>query len=148
MSYKPILALYSLWNGLYGEKLVKFLDGACGTNPPEYSLQIGVITVITAVIFCLIFYFPMASNDLYARKYYLVVLGLNCLAAFITAQVVLNSALNSKYICDTYKFGGGSIFIFSFVNVIYALLAFLVASLILKRYGSSNARHIPFNFKK
>lgn len=152
MNFKPILTFYSLFNGLYGEDFLSFVAGNCSDKEtPDYYFNIGVITILSAVLLTLVFYYLMGNNDLYKLRHYLIILGANSVIAFIIGQVVFNSAKNSSYSCESFRQEGfWGIFNFSMINAVYALILFLMVSGLMQllRLGSSNTRHIPFNFNK
>ncbi|MGL5261778.1 MAG: hypothetical protein ACRC9P_05275 [Bacteroides sp.] len=155
---------YCLFESLFGDNLAEYLWGySCVTGEytgPNLFYSIGLITVLTALILVLLYYYlPLyLFNHPRSNRWWnwLIILGVNAVTCFCIGYMwVLNDFLGGNIgDCLMYKRGeGGAVVaelilqtdcaLFGLVNAILSVIIFFVGSLIFK-WKSRNCRYVPF----
>jgi hypothetical protein len=116
-------------------------EALIGANPfnPEYRggifSSVGTVSSVTTIVIGLLFYVALGRWKPVFHKtvHWIITLIFSGIAGFVLAYMLTNSEIGNT---DAYALR------FAFINMLYAMVCFMVLSLLLKR-ASIFAKHTP-----
>ena len=153
-------SIYSWFLSLFGDDLGYYLWGynpvtATYSNPNIYNI-VGIITLAVSFVLVIVFYYIFNHPRFCKWWSWLITLGVNAIIGlFIGYGIVYSKYINGfiplqlMYQYDEQGniianlIGEGNCWGFGIANLIVSILFFVVFTFLCK-WGSSNAKHVPF----